>query len=282
MPGRYDITERVGQLVIANVSHFILKGSQINSTTICCQQNATFGLTFANADNVVISDVQISHCCAKLTVNITIDATRVDDYVKSQMDIHIKQWLHDYQGSCSAQNRFPCCATITSIDNRGVAIRQTTILHSKEVGILILRYTSLNISNSLLAYSRINCIIYVSNNLANTVTTLMNNQILFGKEHSFNLASGVNMILVSISFLSNRFDSINVKNITLTSNSAPKGNIYLLVYRGIECANLASVQITITNNAITSTRATSSITMEYIILERIPLFLRIGQSKACV
>ena len=115
MPGRYDITERVGQLVIANVGHFILKGSQINSTTIYCQQNVTFGLTFAKADDIVILDIQISHCCAELTVNITIDATRVDDFVASEMDAHIKQWLAAYQGSCSAQNRFPCCVTITIV-----------------------------------------------------------------------------------------------------------------------------------------------------------------------
>ena len=278
IPGRYDITERVGQLVIANVSNFVLKGSlQINSTIIYCQQNATFGLTFANADDIVISDIQISHCCAKLTVNITTDATRVHDYVRSELDTHIKQWLGAYQGSCNAQNRFPCCATIASIDNRGVAIRQITVLHSKEVGVLVLRYTFLNISNSLLAYSGINCIIYVSNSSANTVTTLTNNQIQFGKEHSFNLASGVNIILVSISFLNNRFDSINMSNITLTSNGAPKGNVYLLVYRGRECANSANVQITITNNSITSTTAASGISMEYIILERIPLSMCICQ-----
>ena len=140
MPERYEITERVGQLVIANVGHFMLKGSQINSTIIYCQQNATFGLTFAKADDIVISDIQISHCCAKLTENITIDATRVDDYmyVASQMDDHIKQWLSAYQGSCDVQNRFPCCASIASIDSRVVAIQKTAVLHSKGVGILIL------------------------------------------------------------------------------------------------------------------------------------------------
>ena len=56
-PGRYDITERVGQLVIANISHFTLKGSLVESKpniTIDCQQNATFGLTFANIVDVAI------------------------------------------------------------------------------------------------------------------------------------------------------------------------------------------------------------------------------------
>jgi predicted outer membrane repeat protein len=214
-----------------------------------------------------------------LTVNITIDATRVDEYVISELDAHIRQWLAAYQGSCSAQNRFPCCATITSINNRKVTIQQTKVLNSKEVGILILRYTSLSISNSLLAYNRINCIIYVSNNSANTTTVLINNQILFGKEHSFNLASGVNIVLVSISFLRNRFDSISMRNTTLTNNIAPKGNVYLLVYRGTECKNLASVRIAITNNVVTSTRATSGITMEYIILESIPLRCKLGSYK---
>ena len=279
MPGRYDITEKVGQLVIANISHFMLKGSQINSTTIYCQLNATFGLTFAKADDIVISDIQISHCCAELTENITIDATRVDDYVASEMDNHVKQWLSAYQGSCNAQNRFPCRASITSIDSRVVVIRQTTVLHSKGVGILILRYTSLYVSNSLLAYNRINYIIYVSKNSANTDTVLTNNQILFGKERSFNLASGVNIILISISFLTNRFDNISMSNIILTSNDAPKGNIYLLLYRGTECNNLARVQIAMTSIVIKSTRATSGITMKYIILESIPLANRCRARK---
>ena len=279
MPGRYDITEEVGQLEIVNVSHFILKGSQINLTIIYCQKNATLGFTFANTDDIVISDIQISHCCAQLTANITIDATRVDDYTrypKSEIDASIRQWLGVYQGSCNTQNHFPCCTTITTIDNGKISIHQTTVLHSKGVGILILRCASLNISDSILAYSRINCIIYISNNLGNTTTTLSNNQILFGREHSFNLASGINIMLVSISLISNinRFDSINVKNVTLTSNSASKGNFYLLVYRGIECDNLASVQINITNNTIASATPTPGITMKYIILEKIPLFLR--------
>ena len=282
MPGRYVITEEVGQLEIVNVSHFILKGSQINLTMIYCQKNATFGFTFANTDDIVISDIQISHCCAQLTANITIDATRVDDYTryaKSEINTSIGQWLDAYQGPCNAQNRFPCCTTIATINSGKISIHQTTVLHSKGVGILILRYASLNISGSILAYSRINCIIYISNNLGNTMTTLSKNQILFGREHSFNLASGLNIILVSISLVRNinRFDRINMKNNTFTSNIASKGNFYLLVYRGVECRNLASVEITIAKNTIVSTIATSGITMEHIILDNIPLSLRINR-----
>ena len=280
MPGRYDIIEKVGQLVIANVSHFILKGSQINLTVIYCQQYATFGFIFANTDDIVISDIQISHCCAQLSANITIDATRADNYTitstnfKPEINTSIRRWLDAYQGPCNAQNRFPCCTTIATIDSGKISIHQTTVLHSKGVGILILRYASLNISGSILAYSRINCIIYISNNLGNTTTTLSNNQILFGRKHSFNLASGINIMLVSISLISNinRFDSINAKNNTFTSNSASKGNFYLLVYRGVECHNLASVKITITNTTIKSTIATSGITMEYFIFDSFPFY----------
>ena len=282
MPGRYDITEKVGQLEVVNVSRFILKGSQINLTMIHCQKNATFGFTFANIDDIVVSDIQISHCCAQLTANFTIDATQVDNYtmhetVKSEIDASNRQWLNAYQGSCNAQNRFPCCTTIATIDNGKISIYQTTVLHSRGVGILILRYASLNISDSILAYSSINCIIYISNNLENTMTTVSNNRMLIGREHSFNLASGLNIISVSISLISIRFDSINVNNNTFTSNSASKGNFYLLVYRGMECHNLASVKITIANNAIKTTVATSGITIEYIILDSLPLPLLLKQ-----
>ena len=138
MPGRYDITEKVGQLEIVNVSHFILKGSQINLIMIYCQKNATFGFTFANIHDIVVSDIQISHCCAQLTANFTINATQVDNYtmyeiVISEIDASNRQWLNAYQGSCNAQNCFkiPCCTTIATIDNGKISLHQTTVLHSK-------------------------------------------------------------------------------------------------------------------------------------------------------
>ena len=242
---------------------------------IYCQKNATFGFTFENIDDIVVSDIQISHCCAQLTTNISIDPTQVDNYtmygtMKSEIDPSHRKWLVAYQGSCHEQNRFPCCITIAVIDNGNISIHQTTVLHSKGVGILILRYASLNISDSILAYSSINCIVYTSNNLQNTTTTLSNNGMQTGREHSFNLASGLSIISVSISLISSRFDSINMKNNTFTNNRASKGNFYLLVYRGVECHNLAGVKITIANNTINTTMAASGITIEYIILDKLP------------
>lgn len=287
MPGRYDITEKVGQLEIVNISHFILKGSKINSSMIYCQKNATFGFTFANIVDVEISDIQISHCCAQSIANITIDDTEIDNStmystIKSEIKASNRQWLNAYQGSCDALNIFPCCITIAIIDIGKISMHQTTVLYSKGVGILILRHTSLNISDSILAHSSINCIIYLSNSLKNTSTTLSSNHMLIGREHSFNLASGLNIISVSISLISNRFDRINVKNNTFMNNSAPKGNFYLQIYRGAECHNLAGVKIAITNNTIKTTIATLGITMEYIIYDNLPLAFLLKQRYASI
>ena len=67
MPGRYDITKRVGQLVIAEVKHFILKSSIADqNVTFSCHSNATLGLTVVESFNVTVSDLQIIHCSAML------------------------------------------------------------------------------------------------------------------------------------------------------------------------------------------------------------------------
>ena len=276
LPGRYDITERVGQLTVANVSHFVLRGSKIKqkpATTITCHQTATFGLTFVNTVDIAVSDIEIAHCCAELTENITIDATRVDDYIPSDLDPFVKQWFRGYQGYCDEHSRlFPCCTTVASINSVKTEISRITVLHSKGVGILILRYATLHISDSLLAHCRINCLLYVSNNLVNTTTILSRNQIQFGNEGRFKLASGLNIIVASVSLVNDRFDNINASNNTFTSNVASMGNFYLLVYRGVECRQLPSVQMTIANTTVNST--STGFTMAYIILERIPLRLR--------
>ena len=271
MPGMYDITESVGQLVIANISHFTLKGSLIQSkpnTTIYCQQNATFGFTFTNTVDVTILNIQIIHCCAQLTTNITIDNTKIEKFVTFKLDCFIKQWFGAYQGSCHEQNRFPCCISIASINNVRIVLSQTVVLHSKGVGILVLQYATLHVSNSLMAYSKINCIIYASNDLMNTSTTISDTKIMFGWGDSFNLASGLNLILRSIS-VRKQFDTVTLTNVTFANNIKSHGNLYLLIYRGPE-RKFVTINILINEISMTSKTATAGITIDYVIFDRYP------------
>ena len=58
LPGVYNITEKVGQLVLIKIVNFTLKGSSPN-VTIICQPGATWGLTIIKSLWVEISNVQI-------------------------------------------------------------------------------------------------------------------------------------------------------------------------------------------------------------------------------
>ena len=65
LPGEYNITEKVDQLVLIKVKNFTLKGSSPN-VTIICQPGATWGLTIIKSVWVEISNVQIYNCSANL------------------------------------------------------------------------------------------------------------------------------------------------------------------------------------------------------------------------
>ena len=154
-----------------------------------------------------------------MTTNITIDDTRVADFVISKIDNSIKQWFNAYQGSCHAQHHFPCCTSIASIDNTRIVISKTIVLHSKGVGILIHRYATLHVSNSLMAHSKINCIVYASSDLTDTSTTILNTEIMFGQGSEFKLASGLNLILRSVSITARKqLDNTTIINVTFTNN----------------------------------------------------------------
>ena len=61
MPGRYDITERVGQLIIDQVQNFLAKQLVVDqNVTIHCDSNATFGITVVRSYNVTISVFLVS------------------------------------------------------------------------------------------------------------------------------------------------------------------------------------------------------------------------------
>ena len=72
LPGVYNITENVGQLVLINVENFILRGSSPN-VTITCQSGATWGLTIIKGQVVGISNIQSvtvlqSYCLSKVVI----------------------------------------------------------------------------------------------------------------------------------------------------------------------------------------------------------------------
>ena len=84
MPGRYNITQTVGQLETVNVSHFTLMGSMDaiasghTDTANYYWPNATFGLMFVNTFNVSLVNIITDHCTAKIkdSRNCILDSPR--------------------------------------------------------------------------------------------------------------------------------------------------------------------------------------------------------------
>ena len=219
LPGMYDITEKVGQLVLIDVEYFALKGSSPN-VTITCQPGATLGLTIIRSRIVEISNVQIRYCSAKLQLEES-NSTGLATYNKQ---------LEEYLCSCDTNaNSYPACFTsLASFSNEEVTIYETAILHSKGVGILTLGSKDLYISKSLLAYNQINCINFVLDN-TNTTFNMSQSQIKFGKtvakSYSFEFASGLNLIV----HVDEKAHNIHFTNVILTNNRGAHGNFYMAV-----------------------------------------------------
>ena len=92
LPGRYEITESVGQLVITNVSNFRIEcihcQDKVGNVTIDCLGSATLGFTFVHCENVQISNLQFSHCSANL--NLVANNTVLISDVGSKLMQHLK------------------------------------------------------------------------------------------------------------------------------------------------------------------------------------------------
>ena len=226
MPGRYDVSKRVGQLVVTNVSNFTLKGSSLknDSATIICRPNATLGFTFTQSHNVEISNIHLSHCCADLEVNISkLILTTYNEHLNENLR-HLLQKL----GSCDSDLAL-CCNSLAIINNMEVTIYRTTILHSRGVGVLDVGNGVLDISKSQLAYNQINCIILVTelSRLAkNNTFSISESYIMFGQSKFMYLASGLNLFVY---LREHKFD-ICLTNVTLKDNKAPYGNFYVPIY----------------------------------------------------
>ena len=75
LPGNYDITKSVGNIVTVGISDFRLKASSLENgnVSIVCQPDARLGFTFIKSHNIEISEIQISHCSANIdSVNISL------------------------------------------------------------------------------------------------------------------------------------------------------------------------------------------------------------------
>ena len=187
LPGEYNITEKVGQLVLVYVINFTLRGSSPN-VTITCQPGATWGMIIIESQYIEISNIKVNYCSTELQLN--------------DPNLAYNKLLGKYLGynlsSCDANtNSFPACFTfLASFRNGNLSLYETAIFYSKGVGIVSLDDKRLDIHKSILAYNEINCIAFVLDT-TNTTINIIQTQIEFGqmKLHRFNFASGMNLFV---------------------------------------------------------------------------------------
>ena len=242
LPGEYNITEKVGQLVLVEVVNFTLKGSSPN-VTITCQPGATWGLTIIKSLRVEISNVQIYKCFA----NLPLEGR--NNTILTAYNKQVGQYLEYDLSSCDAiaSIEHPAChAYLTIFKNKKVTIYQTFIFYSRGVGIFSIDNNGLQVSQVVLAYNQINCINY--NMLLDTTSSTFNmshSQINCGqiKSYSFEFASGLNL------FVHLNWDTHNISltNITLTNNRGTNGNFYMAVRSQPGYSKSIDMNVLITN-----------------------------------
>ena len=224
LPGRYEITESVGQLVITNVSNFRIEcihcQDKVGNVTIECLGSATLGFMFVHCENVQISNLQFSHCSANL--NLVANNTVLISDVGSKLMQHLKLNF----SSCELENHILCYSLFASFSNTEISLNRTTITHSKGIGILALGNGIFSILNSLLAYNEVNCIYFVMDALMTSTGTsfsMSDTNILFGMAKNLNLASGLNLFML----VNEQSHNISLASITLKNNAAKLGNFYI-------------------------------------------------------
>ena len=106
LPGVHNIIEKVGQLVLINVENFTLRSSSPN-VTITCQSRSSFGLTVIQSHNIELSNIQISHCSAKMLLEESNNPFLTNYYNKK-----LGKVLEYNLSNCDAiTNSFPACYT---------------------------------------------------------------------------------------------------------------------------------------------------------------------------
>jgi hypothetical protein len=244
LPGEYNITKNVGQMVLVNATNFTLRGSSPN-VTITCQSGATWGLIIVESQNLEISNIQVNYCSTKLQ----LDDPNLICYNKL-----LRKYLGYNLSSCDTNTKnFPACFTFfASFRNKNLSLYETAILHSKGVGIFSLDDKGLDIYKSILAYNQINCITFVIDTI-NTTINIVQSKMEFGqmKLHRFNFASGMNLFVQVYKDIHN----IHLTDIMLKNNRGKYGNFHMVVnalstslyhediYVNIQIINLTSIQI---------------------------------------
>ena len=239
-PGKYDITENVGQIVIANVQHFILRPSttnQFENVTIFCHPNATFGISVVSSFNVTISGLQLINCSARLhvrTVRVIKEAlgpTLLNDVIDDrfyfnavEITEYLVQWLHNK--TVCEQAMLPCIATLFLVNNKAIYVQQTAILHSQHIGILAVKNPGMTIKGLTTAFNSINAIIYV--NLLNNYTdntTISDCSFTYGQSTNIRLSSGLNLGIETYPLSQKSVSCTKLANFTFENNKG--GNFFL-------------------------------------------------------
>ena len=242
LPGVYNITEKVGQLVLIKIVNFTLKGSSPN-VTIICQPGATWGLTIIKSLWIEISNIQIYNCSAHLQLEGRTN-TILTAYNKQ-----VGKYLEYNLSSCDANvsKEHPACHVfLSTFKNKKVTIHQTAIFYSRGVGILSIDNNGLEISKTILAYNQINCINYIMLlDTTNTTFNMLYSQINFGqiKSYNFEFASGLNLFVD----LNGDTHNISLTNITLSNNEGTHGNLYMALRSRPKYSKSIDMNILITN-----------------------------------
>ena len=225
LPGRYEITESVGQLVITKVSNFRIEGVQEKVGTVIIEylRSSTLGFTFVRSENIYISNIHFSHCSANFgLVHLVTKHAALTSNVTSMFMRYLKQNLT----SCIVENHTLCYSLLVSFGNMEISLYQTTIRHSKGIGVLGVDNRDFSILDSHLVYNEINCINFFMDVLMpGTSFGMSQSYILFGMAKHLNLASGLNLFVLT----NEQSHNISLTSITLKNNIAKLGNFYLFL-----------------------------------------------------
>ena len=250
MPGRFEVTERIGQFIIANISFFSMMRypmpwidrNQTNAV-IHCKPGAMFGFTFVNCSNVIVANLSLSNCSAKLSNTITKEIRILLWRRHFEINQHFWAWIRN-STNCETLH-FPCLVTLISINSRLVQIDKVTIIQSMGIGLLGFANEDLEIVESLVAYNKFNCVIY----LGFVMTNITGSQFIEGHGNDIALASGLNIFSDASRTSSSNNLNLNeiwLTNVILRDNEAQYGNFYLGIrswdgHSNVTIKNLTSV-----------------------------------------
>ena len=229
LPGTYYVTEKVGHVVIANVNQFKIKGSLQfkGDAIIICQPDAILGFTFIQSRNVEISNIQISNCSAIMNSEINGSLLSAIDTFNNLHNIDV--FLEYNFTTCRSMQEHHvntlCYIFLASIDDTEIFIHQTAILHSRGVGVFGLGSRHLSMSETTLAYNKVNCINFIIG-YTNTSFSVTRSKIMYGNAEDQcrpNLASGMNLFIRP----KTQFHSTNLTENRFKNNKGCLGNLYM-------------------------------------------------------